>query len=290
MKKYTICFFLVSALLTPTLASASFNDSYDDFSKEYRDWGGIGIYNLVFSSYRPPADHRKKEKLYYGNKSLYFTKEEKLIGVDWLYGFTNVPSVSSILPQRLLDQEPEIIEKWEFPDSLYGDFGIRIADSEDGNIHELAVFGSIDNWQEALVYKYAEVDPDYFTFNRKPGRPIKVRISGKEVLNDFLPYLDRTTSIAMVPLRIISENLGVQVTWDGENQSVILGQNTKKIVLKLDQKEVLVNGKSFVLDAPPSLYLDNTMVPIRFISEHFDCSVEWDQDTYAVNIIPKKVS
>lgn len=41
------------------------------------------------------------------------------------------------------------------------------------------------------------------------------------------------------------------------------------------------------LDAPAMLYNDRTLVPLRAVSEAFDCEVQWDGETKTVNIYNK---
>ena len=68
------------------------------------------------------------------------------------------------------------------------------------------------------------------------------------------------------------------VAWASEPASgEPMGQPAHFLVqLWIGQKQALVNGESKNLDAPPILYEDRTMVPLRFIAEALGADVKWD--------------
>ncbi|MGC9090086.1 MAG: copper amine oxidase N-terminal domain-containing protein [Caldisericia bacterium] len=49
-----------------------------------------------------------------------------------------------------------------------------------------------------------------------------------------------------------------------------------------------VNGKKVMLDVPPQIINKYTYVPLRFISESLNASVEWDGATKTIIIIYPK--
>lgn len=55
--------------------------------------------------------------------------------------------------------------------------------------------------------------------------------------------------------------------------------------LTLNKKVMSVNGKDQAIDVAPLIIDDRTMVPIRFISEAFGATVNWDQDTQNASIL-----
>ena len=69
---------------------------------------------------------------------------------------------------------------------------------------------------------------------------------------------------------------------------------TKGITITLDEtviamqvgvKTAYVNGKAYLIDAPPVIVNGRTFVPIRFISEMFNATVTYDQSTRTVTIV-----
>jgi len=92
----------------------------------------------------------------------------------------------------------------------------------------------------------------------------------------------------MVPVRLIAEGLGAQVNYDAPTKTVtvILGNDT--IVMKIDDKYATINGKSVLLDAPPTIRSGRTFIPVRFVSEAFRAQVDWDAATRTVTVTYKK--
>ena len=56
------------------------------------------------------------------------------------------------------------------------------------------------------------------------------------------------------------------------------------IELQIGNSQAMVNGVKTVLDAPPVISNDRTMLPVRFIAENLNCNVEWNDNTKTVSI------
>lgn len=110
-------------------------------------------------------------------------------------------------------------------------------------------------------------------------------------------------SRTMVPMRKIFELLGLEVEWDGENKIVTGKSENITIILQIDNnvatKEVAGQKKEIILDVPPMLIEDRTMVPLRFIAESLDKQVGWDNKertaviidyTYFLNTLKSKAT
>lgn len=95
--------------------------------------------------------------------------------------------------------------------------------------------------------------------------------NGKAAALETAPFL--LEGRTMVPLRFIAEALGVTTTWNAETQRVTLKTANDQIVLGIDRKEAIVNGKSTVLDAPATIKGGVMMVPVRFVSESLRMNV-----------------
>lgn len=116
---------------------------------------------------------------------------------------------------------------------------------------------------------------------------IRIWMKGDFVKSDVAPYIykDRT----MVPLRVISENLGKKVLWDSANRSVQISDDYGSVLyLTIDKKEIndFAGGNSNIikLDVAPSIKDDRTFVPLRAIAEAFGERVDWDKDKRVVVI------
>ncbi len=115
---------------------------------------------------------------------------------------------------------------------------------------------------------------------------IKVTLNGEELSFPQPPVIvnDRT----LVPVREIFEALGASVDWNGATQEVTATKDSKKVKLRIGSNTMIIeNGQTYAekeLDVPAQLINDKTMVPVRAISEAFDCHVDWDEEKQTVKI------
>ncbi|WP_213650672.1 copper amine oxidase N-terminal domain-containing protein [Paenibacillus sp. J23TS9] len=111
---------------------------------------------------------------------------------------------------------------------------------------------------------------------------MQIKVEGITIATDVKPEMKNNRT--MVPLRFISENLGAEVNWSGSK--VTLAKNDMRVILKLKSKTAEKNGKPAILDATPYIKNNHIMVPLRFIAETFDCSVEFRNSTVSVEPAP----
>ncbi len=111
---------------------------------------------------------------------------------------------------------------------------------------------------------------------------ITVIFNGEPMRFDVEPIIvnDRT----MVPMRAIFEALGCSVYWDNASEQAIGIKNGKKVVVAIGSTTAYRGGEYIQIDQPPLLVNDRTLVPLRFISESYDCKVDWDEKTQTVTI------
>jgi len=111
---------------------------------------------------------------------------------------------------------------------------------------------------------------------------ISVLINGQKVEFDVQPQIinERT----MVPLRAIFEALGATVDWDDATKTVTSEMNGVKISLTIGTNIITVNGVDKEIDVPAQIVEERTLVPVRAISESFNCTVGWDGETRTVTI------
>ncbi|AJK87957.1 MULTISPECIES: copper amine oxidase N-terminal domain-containing protein [Lysinibacillus] len=109
----------------------------------------------------------------------------------------------------------------------------------------------------------------------------QLKIDEVVVKTDAAPEVKNNRT--MVPLRVISENLGAQVQW--KDSQITLSTNQSTVILTLNSQTVIQNGQAEQLDTTPYLKNNRTYVPIRFIAETFGSQVDYKQST--VNIATK---
>ncbi len=79
----------------------------------------------------------------------------------------------------------------------------------------------------------------------------------------------------LVPVRVVSENLGSTVNWDAATGTItITGEAT--IVLSVKNNRAVVGKEVVELDVAPKVYDSRVYVPIRFVSECLKVVVNWD--------------
>lgn len=91
---------------------------------------------------------------------------------------------------------------------------------------------------------------------------------------------DRT----LVPVRAIIEAMGGSVAWDEASQTASLAYNGDEIRLVIGSTTAYLNNEARELDVAPTTINDRTMLPIRFIAESFNFSVDWNETQNLITI------
>jgi len=120
------------------------------------------------------------------------------------------------------------------------------------------------------------------SFNCFAENNVTIKIDGNVVKSDVAPVIENDR--VLVPVRSIFEYMGGKVFWDDTTKTVIIIKGNDVISMVINKTVVAVNEKIVTLDVPSRIINSRTMVPIRFISENFNMKVQWDSDTYTVNI------
>ncbi|TYA11251.1 copper amine oxidase N-terminal domain-containing protein [Paenibacillus faecis] len=111
---------------------------------------------------------------------------------------------------------------------------------------------------------------------------MKIKVDGVTISSDVKPEFKNNRT--MVPLRVISENLGARVNWS--DTEIVLKKSNVNVVLKLNSNTAMKNGKKVPLDAKPYLKNNRVMVPLRFIAEMFGSNVGYSNFVVTVENKP----
>ena len=88
----------------------------------------------------------------------------------------------------------------------------------------------------------------------------------------------------LVPLRAITEELGAEVVWDPETQSVTVSRDGIDVVITINDTIVYVDGVETEVDVPAEATCGRTYVPLRFLAEVFGLEVDWDAGNQEIDI------
>lgn len=102
----------------------------------------------------------------------------------------------------------------------------------------------------------------------------KATVFGQTAYNDVAPILENSRT--MLPARFVAENLGAEVSWNDDTQTVIIEKDDIYIQIIIGSSYAYVNGEPVYLDSPAFLRNSRTYTPVRFICENLGAKVDWD--------------
>lgn len=111
---------------------------------------------------------------------------------------------------------------------------------------------------------------------------IEIKVDGVSTTTDVVPEIMNNRT--MVPVRVISENLGAYVTWS--NSEVTITKSDTEVILQMSSSTAIINGKMVPLDVKPYIKNNRTMVPLRFLAETLGYDVDYKKFTVTVNTEP----
>ncbi len=124
------------------------------------------------------------------------------------------------------------------------------------------------------------------TQTAKAAVGVRIEIDKKEITSaDAAPFIKDGRTL--VPLRMVSEGLGAEVTWKAETREVVILDMDTTIVLKINSNIINVNQKDQKMDSEAIIINNRTYVPVRFISEALGYSISWDGVNRLVSINTK---
>ncbi|NLV17094.1 MAG: copper amine oxidase [Syntrophomonadaceae bacterium] len=114
------------------------------------------------------------------------------------------------------------------------------------------------------------------------AQPIGVFVDGLPVISDTSPIIQ--SGRVMVPFRAVAESLNAKVDWNPDLQTVTASQGENTIKLQIGNNTAWNSDGEIILDVPPMIIQNRTLIPLRFFAEELGCQVSWDGATYEVKI------
>lgn len=119
-------------------------------------------------------------------------------------------------------------------------------------------------------------------FIKQAEKPIAVILNGSQLSFTQAPYV--ANDVTLVPMRAIFEALNADVNFDAASQKITATKGDTVIELVLGQKAALKNGQTINLDVAADTKNGSTMVPLRFVAEALQASVDWDNSSRTITI------
>lgn len=111
---------------------------------------------------------------------------------------------------------------------------------------------------------------------------VTVTLNGEKLAFDTNPVI--YNSRTLVPLRIIFEALGAEISWDDSIKTVTAIKDGKTVKVPVNKNAIYINGEEIELDVAAKIVNSRTLVPVRAVTEAFSCTVSWDDATKTVII------
>lgn len=137
--------------------------------------------------------------------------------------------------------------------------------------------------REGFVYSaYVQVHTTKNTENPSSNK-ITVYVNGELLpLPIEPPIIDGRV---LVPFRGIGETLGIRVNWLADKRQVEAIDPNKKVLFTIGQKKVQVNNESIDLNPAPTIFMNRTVIPLRFFAESYGAEVLWNDKERKVSIV-----
>lgn len=98
-----------------------------------------------------------------------------------------------------------------------------------------------------------------------------IYLDDKEMNFEVEPVIVNGTTL--VQFRPLFEAMGMDIKWDPDTRTVTGTKERFTLKLKIDDRNAVVNDKTYKLPVAPQIINGSTMVPIRFVAESFGRSV-----------------
>lgn len=103
---------------------------------------------------------------------------------------------------------------------------------------------------------------------------VSVEFNGRELEFDQPAIISENRTL--VPVRKIFEALGAELTWDDNTRTAYSEKGTRKVSITIGEKYIVVDGEQKEIDVPAKIINNRTLIPLRAISDAYECAVEWD--------------
>ncbi|MBH5318995.1 TraB/GumN family protein [Paenibacillus sp. GSMTC-2017] len=123
----------------------------------------------------------------------------------------------------------------------------------------------------------------FATSSQAASTPYSILVDGEQLkFGKQLPIVEKGT--LLVPVRSVSKNLHLEITWDEKSRVVTTYSKNAVITLEINHKTAFVNSQPKQLVVAPKIINKVTYVPLRFIVEAVGYELEWNFDKRIIAI------
>lgn len=270
---------LSSSKTTSTIVAIAPNYS-DTYTYTYSLYKGTESSNTTTSNYLSDLDIRD-------NSSSTISYSPTFKSATQSYSATVNNSVSSITIRPYSDSSSSTI-KVNGSTVSSGKWSSSIALSEGvNNITILVSNSSSDSRTYIITITRSKVGVSSATpksIYLKIGQKT-AKLDSSDIQIDAPPFLYKSgnNSYTMVPLRFISESLGAEVHYENATKKITITTSNKTLTMYANGKADTSAG----MDVPPMAQSGRTFVPLRYVSEQLNCTVDWNSKDQSVTVVPK---
>ena len=117
------------------------------------------------------------------------------------------------------------------------------------------------------------------------SKQINVSLDKKAIAFDVHPCI--IANRTLVPLRAFANAFGISdsnIDYNDKDKTVTLKKGSDTIKLYINTPDAYVNNIKTEIDVPPTIIDGRTLVPMRFISENFNCDVDYSDTNDTLNV------
>lgn len=122
-----------------------------------------------------------------------------------------------------------------------------------------------------LLYVFTFPNQEAISLKFKETHPF-LMVNGTFVPNANIQIINNRS---FIPLRIVSEELGMNVRWDASSKTAILQKNDLHIIVKPNQEKFLINGVEALSEDKVCTINGNLYVPLRFLEKAFPITLNY---------------
>lgn len=113
--------------------------------------------------------------------------------------------------------------------------------------------------------------------------PIQLIVDQNNITDLSEPIIENGR--VLVPIKFVSEAIGAEVVWNGDDRTVFVKKGKKELKLWIGSRLIKYGNDGYgVSDVAPKIINDRTYVPLRVVSNAMGIGIDWHGDTRSVYV------